>query len=146
MSMGTRVHQMAMYTVFEAPLQMLADSPTKYVREQECTDFIAAVPTVFDRTVPLDSKIGEYVAIAREKDGVWYVGAMTDWTPRELTIDLSFLGDGEFLAEVFSDGINAGRNATDYVHQRVKLTPSGSLTAHLAPGGGWTARITRITD
>ena len=141
MSQGTRVHQMAMYTVFEAPLQMLADSPTKYMREQECTDFIAAVPTVFERTVPLDSRVGEYVAVARLKDGVWYVGAMTDWTPRDLVIDLSFLGEGAFTADVFKDGVNADRNAQDYVHESLRVDSSDKLTVHLAPGGGWTATI-----
>lgn len=90
MSQGTRVHQMAMYTLFEAPLQMLADSPSKYMKEQECTDFIAKVPTVFDETVALDGEVGEYLTLARRKGDVWYIASMTDWTPRDCTIDLSF--------------------------------------------------------
>ena len=89
MSQGTRVHQMAMYTVFEAPLQMLADSPSKYMKEQECTDFIAKVPTTFDETIALDGKIAEYITIARRKGNTWFVGSMTNWTPRSCTIDLS---------------------------------------------------------
>ena len=99
MSQGTRVHQMAMYTTFEAPLQMMADSPTKYMQNQECTDFIAQIPTTFDETVALDGQLGEYLVIARKKGDVWYVAAMTDWTPRDLTIDLSFLGEGQFFAD-----------------------------------------------
>jgi alpha-glucosidase len=109
MSQGTRVHQMAMYTLFEAPLQMLADSPSKYMKEQECTDFIAKVPTVFDETVALDGEVGEYLTLARRKGDVWYIASMTDWTPRDCTIDLSFLGEGSYEAEIFSDGINADR-------------------------------------
>lgn len=143
MSMGTRVHQMAMYSVFDAPYQMLADSPSKYEREQECTDFIGKVPTVFDKTVGLDGKVGEYVVVARCKDGVWYVGAMTDWTERDLTIDLSFLGQGSFSADIFSDGINAASCPEDYVHSSRKVTASDKITVHLAPGGGWTARISK---
>ena len=112
MSQGTRVHQMAMYTVFEAPLQMLADSPSKYIKEQECTDFIAKVPTTFDETIALDGKIAEYITIARRKGNTWFVGSMTNWTPRSCTIDLSFLGEGNYEAEIFADGVNADREAT----------------------------------
>ena len=116
MSQGTRVHQMAMYTTFEAPLQMMADSPTKYMQNQECTDFIAQIPTTFDETVALDGQLGEYLVIARKKGDVWYVAAMTDWTPRDLTIDLSFLGEGQFFADSFADGVNALKDGTDYKH------------------------------
>lgn len=143
MSMGTRVHQMAMYTVFEAPLQMLADSPSRYMKEQECTDFIAQVPTTFDETVVLAGEIGEYIALARRKGDTWYVAAMTNWTARSLDIDLSFLGEGNFKAEIFSDGVNADREATDYKKQTRTVTSADRLEAAMMPGGGWTARITR---
>ena len=143
MSMGTRVHQMAMYTVFEAPLQMLADSPSHYQKEQECTDFIAKVPTTFDETVVLAGEVGEYIALARRKGDTWYVAAMTNWTPRSLDIDLSFLGEGTFKAEIFSDGVNADRDATDYKRDTRTVTPTDKLNADMMPGGGWTARISR---
>jgi alpha-glucosidase len=144
MSMGTRVHQMAMYTVYEAPLQMLSDSPTAYMREQECTDFIAAVPTTFDETVVLDGKVAEYILMARRKDNVWFVGAMTNWTPRDLTIDFSFLPSGTYQAEVFRDGINADQEATDYKKEIIRVSPSDKRQIRMYPGGGWTARITPI--
>ncbi|MEO8413018.1 MAG: glycoside hydrolase family 97 protein [Ginsengibacter sp.] len=142
MSQGTRCHQMAMYVVFEAPLQMLSDNPTAYMKEQECTDFIAKVPTTFDKTVPLAGDVGEYVAIARKKNNTWYVGAMTNWTERDLNIDFSFLGNGIFEAEIFTDGINADRDATDYKKEIVTITSANKMKIHLAPGGGWAARIT----
>lgn len=141
MSQGTRVHQMAMYVVFEVPLQMLADNPTIYMREQECTDFITKVPTTFDETVPLDGKVAEYVALARRKGETWFVGAMTDWTPRELTIDFSFLDNGNYRAEVFRDGINSDRDATDYKKEIVTVKKGDKLTVRLMNGGGWTARL-----
>jgi len=141
MSQGTRVHQMAMYTTFEAPLQMLADSPTQYMRNQECTDFIAQIPTVFDETVALDGRLGEYTVIARRKGGVWYVAAMTDWTPRRLTIDLSFLNAGRHEADIFADGVNALKDATDYKHTRQTVTAADKLEVQLSSGGGWTAII-----
>ena len=141
MSQGTRVHQMAMYTTFEAPLQMMADSPTKYMQNQECTDFIAQVPTTFDETVALDGRMGEYTVIARRKGTTWFVAAMTDWTPRDLTINLSFLGEGRHHADIFADGVNALKDATDYKHTQQTVIPSDRLNIHLSSGGGWTAII-----
>jgi alpha-glucosidase len=141
MSQGTRCHQMAMYTVFEAPLGMLSDNPTVYKKEQECTSFIAKVPTVFDETVALDGKVGEYVVIARRKNDTWYVGAMTNWNARDITIDFSFLGDGTYEAEIFKDGINADRDATDYKREVLTFTKNSKETVSLFNGGGWTAKI-----
>jgi alpha-glucosidase len=141
MSQGTRVHQLAMYIVFEVPLQMLSDNPTIYMEEHECTNFITKVPTTFDETVPLDGKVAEYVAIARRKGDTWFVGAMTNWTPRELTIEFSFLGDGNYRAEVFKDGINADRDATDYKKEVVNIKKGDKLTVKLMDGGGWAARM-----
>ena len=141
MSQGTRVHQMAMYTTFEAPLQMMADSPTKYMQNQECTDFIAQIPTTFDETVALDGQLGEYTVIARRKGSVWYVAAMTDWTARDLTISLDFIGEGQHTADIFADGVNAHKEATDYKHTQQTVTSKNRLTVHLSSGGGWTAII-----
>lgn len=143
MSQGTRCHQMAMYTIFEAPLQMLADSPTRYAKEQECTDFIAQIPTTFDETVPIAGEIGEYVAIARRKDSIWYVAAMTNWTPRQITLPLTFLREGTYTADIFADGPNAiaGKEAMDYSHTSRKVKRAESLKIAMAPGGGWTAII-----
>ena len=141
MSQGTRCHQLAMYVVFEAPLQMLADNPTAYMKEQESTDFIATIPTTFDETVALSGKVGEHVAIARKKGDTWYVGAMSNWNERDIVLDLSFLGAGNYEAVIFKDGVNADRDATDYKRELVKLSATQKLTIHLAPGGGWAARI-----
>ena len=141
MSQGTRVHQMAMYTTFEAPLQMMADSPTKYMQNQECADFIAQIPTTFDETVALDGQLGEYTVIARRKGSVWYVAAMTDWTARDLTISIDFIGEGQHTADIFADGVNAHKEATDYKHTQQTVTSKDRLTVHLSSGGGWTAII-----
>ena len=151
MSQGTRVHQMAMYTIFDAPLQMLADSPTKYMQNQECTDFIAQIPTVYDQVVPLDGKLGEYVVVAKRKGVRWYIAAMNNWQARDLTVDLSLLikmnetnNKLEKLngwANIFADGINADREATDYKHTQRQINSDDKLQIHLAPGGGWTAIV-----
>jgi alpha-glucosidase len=140
-SQGTRCHQLAMYIVYEAPLQMLSDNPTVYMREQECTDFITQVPTTFNETRALDGKVGEYAAIARRKGDTWYVAAMSNWNARDITLDLSFLRSNNYEAEIFKDGINADRDATDYKKEIIKLTPGQKLNVHLSSGGGWAARV-----
>jgi alpha-glucosidase len=141
MSKGTRCMQLAEYVVFEAPLQMLADNPTTYMRERECLDFITSVPTTFGETVPLDGKVGEWLALARADGYDWFVGALTNWTPRDFTIDLSFLAPGNYLAEIFRDGVNADRDATDYKKDTLTVKAGDKLPVHLAPGGGWAARF-----
>jgi alpha-glucosidase len=130
-----------MYVIFEAPLQMLADNPTTYKKEQESTDFIAKIPTVFDETVALDGRVGEYAAIARRKGDTWFVGAMGDWNGRILDMDFSFLGDGNYEAEIFQDGVNADRDATDYQRQIISVNKNIKTKIVLQPGGGWAARI-----
>jgi alpha-glucosidase len=71
------------------------------------------------------------------------VGSMSNWTPRETTIDLSFLGDGNYKAVIFQDGINADRDATDYVRKEVNVTSKDKIAVQLAPGGGWAARFVK---
>ena len=144
MSMGTRVHQMAMYTIYEAPLQMLADSPTHYQQNQECTDFIAQIPTTFDETVPLLGEMGEYVAIARRKGSTWYVAAMNNWSSRTLTIKLSSFLNTKMKMDSFGDGINADREATDYKRIVREVSPNEEITVTLAPAGGWTAIFNQL--
>ncbi len=142
MSLGTRCQQLAMYVLYDAPLQMLADNPVAYEREPECLEFISSVPTTWDTTVVLAAKVADFVAEARKHGGTWFLGAMTDWTPRDLTLDLSFLPEGNYSIEIFQDGINADRNGTDYKKITRMVTRNDRLTIHLAPGGGWAARIT----
>ncbi len=141
MAMGTRCHQLAMYVVFESPLQMLSDSPTNYLREPEAMEFLAPVPSVWDETRVLDARLGEYVLVARRNGRDWYVGAMTDWTARDLEVDFSFLPDGNFTVDAYQDGVNADRLASDYKKTSSQASRVTKLKIHLAPGGGWAARI-----
>ena len=145
MSQGTRCHQLAEYVIFDSPLNMLCDSPSNYLQEPECTQYIAEIPTVWDETVALDGKIAEYVVTARRKGDTWYVGALTNWTPRDLDIDLGFLPEGSWKVEIYQDGVNADRAARDYkrVDTRVEAGSGKICRVHLAPGGGWTAKFTR---
>jgi len=141
MSQGTRAHQLAMYVVFESPLQMLSDTPTAYERNPECLDFISHVPTTWDETVVLDAEVAEYVVAARRKGSEWYIGAMTDWSDRQLRVDMSFLGQGKYEALIIADGTNAERIAIDHTHKTLDVDAQTELGIKLAPGGGWAARI-----
>lgn len=143
MSQGTRCRQLAEYVIFEAPLGMLCDSPSNYMDEPECTEFIASVPTVWDETVALDGKVAKYVAIARRSGDTWYVGAMNGWDAMNLMLDLSFLGEGSYTMEVFCDGVNADKTACDYRKETIVITEPKTPLFHLAPGGGWVAKIVR---
>ena len=143
MSQGTRCHQLDMYVVFESPLQMLADSPTNYLKESECMQFLAKVPTVWDKTVVLDAKVAEYIIIARKNNDDWYIGAMTNWESRELSIKLTFLDSGNYTMTIFKDGINADRNAQDYKRVAKQVNRTDKMIIHLASGGGWAAIISK---
>lgn len=141
MALGTRCQQLAMYVIYEAPLQMLSDSPSNYLREPEAMEFLAAVPTVWDETKVLDARMSQYVLLVRRNRSDWYVGAMTDWTPRDLEVDFSFLPEGSYTLDAYEDGVNADRNASDYTKSTREITRSTKLKIHLAPGGGFAARV-----
>ncbi len=141
MSHGTRCHQLGMYVVYYSPMQMLCDAPTAYLPYPDILSFLTEVPVTWDETVVLDGKIGEYVVVARQKGKDWYIGALTDWTEREVEVDLSFLEDKNYQARIFADGINANRHAEDYrVTDRI-LTRTDRLALTLKSGGGAAVQI-----
>lgn len=141
MSQGTRCRQLAEYVIFESPLNMLCDNPSAYMTEKECTEFIAEIPTVWDETVALNGEIAKYITIARRKGNVWYLGSMTNWDARKLDLDLSFLGEGDFRAEIFRDGVNAHRAASDYRKYTIDIPTDRKMQISMAPGGGFVMKI-----
>lgn len=141
MSQGTRCRQLAQYIIFDSPLNMLCDAPTNYLKEEECTKFIAAIPTVWEETKALCGEVGKYLAMVRQKNDVWYVGALTNWDSRDMELDLSFLGEGEYKAEIFEDGINADRVGKDYKRKVIPVPVDRRLKIHMASGGGYVMRI-----
>ena len=136
MSLGTRCHQLAMYVVYESPLQMLADSPSNYRQEPDAMSFLGPVPSVWDETRVLDGKLGDYVVVARRRGDRWYVGAMTNWTSRDIEIDTGFLAEGVWTLTAFVDGPQAATDATDYQRLSVAAHRNIAIKATLAPGGG----------
>ena len=138
MSQGTRCHQLALYIVLESPLNMLCDSPTNYEKEPDYTRFVAGIPTVWDETRVLQGEVGECIVTARRKGDTWYIGGITNWTARDIDLDISSLGVTNPTIEVFSDGANAHRRGSDYNYGVVTFQRS---KVHLAPGGGFVMKI-----
>ena len=140
---GTRAHQAAMYVVYFAPLQMLCDSASEYLKSPEILKFMAETPTTWDETRVLEGKIGKYVVIARRSGEDWYIGGMCDWDGKEVDIDLSkiLLPDTEYKAEIISDGANAGRVGTDFKYCVKSLTSADKLKLKMAPGGGFAVKL-----
>jgi len=141
MSMGTRCHQLAMYVVYESPLQMLCDNPSNYKKEPQAMKFLSQVPVVWDATIVLSGEIADHILVARQKENKWYIGGMTNWDSKELELDLSFLGSGVYVMEIWKDGKNAHRYASDFAKEMKKVKSSDKMKIKLAPGGGWVAVI-----
>ena len=140
-SQGTRCHQLGMYVVFDSPFNMLCDAPKYYEQEKECTEFIAGVPTVWDETLAIDGKVGEYIVIARRSGEDWFIGGITGQNACDVNIDLSFLGEGKWKMTLFTDGINSERHAEDY--KKVENEVNGSLTVHMSKGGGFALKLSK---
>ena len=136
-SQGTRARQVAEYIVFDSPFVMLCDNPSAYMKEQETTDFITALPTVWDETRILQGEIGKFIVTARRSGTKWYIGGLTSWDARDITLDLSTLARGVHAIKLYRDGVNATRNATDYKLETLEIPMHKPFSVHLAPGGGF---------
>lgn len=144
MSQGTRCRQLALYVVFNSPLNMLCDSPSEYMREPESLEFIASIPTVWDETVPISGRVGEHVVLARRSGDDWYIGGITDWNSRELEIGLSFLPGRQYEMTLFRDGANAHRKGSDYRKETREVTSGETISLHLSPGGGFAMHLKKV--
>ena len=143
-SVGTRCHQMAMMAAYEAPLQMLSDSPTKYEKNMESFSFMAKVPTTWANTVALGGCPDCYFAVAREtKDGAWYAAALGNASEHDVAIDTSFLGAGAWKAEIFRDADDSNTKPTSFIHETKSVKAGDKLTFHLAQGGGFIVKFTK---
>ncbi len=141
LTMGTRCHQMAMYIIHDSPFTMLADNPTIYEREQECTRFIASLPTVFDEMKVVSGKMGEHIVIARRKGNDWYVAGQTNWDARDISFKLDFIDNlADYSVEYVIDGANADKVATDYTLYN-ETTAKREWNIHMASGGGFAMKL-----
>lgn len=140
---GTRMHQMAMFIVYESPLQLFSGNISDAFREPELMELVGKIPTTWDETLILEASLGQYIVEARRLGNDWYIAAMNDWSPAEFLVDLNFLPEGVFQAEIARDGINAAKNPHDYKMEYLTVSRNDRLAIRLAPGGGYIARITR---
>lgn len=146
MSQGTRVHQLAMFLAYDSPMQIFSGNPSDAYPEVDFTTFLASLPTSWDDTKVIEAKIGDYLVMARQKDSDWYITAMTDWTPREFQVDLSFLAAGKFRAFTCEDGPNAPKNAGDYKMGYQLVDSSSKLSIKMAAGGGYVVKLIKLND
>ncbi|TDF35121.1 glycoside hydrolase family 97 protein [Alteromonadaceae bacterium M269] len=140
-SLGTRAHQLAIYVTYLSPLQMLADTPSKYRREPESMAFLSDVPTTWDETVVLHAEVGEALSVARRSGNKWYVSAMTNWSPRELKLPMDFLGKGRYRLKYWEDGVNVAENASSFKQGQAIVSDGADIRINLASGGGYVAVI-----
>ena len=142
MGQGTRAHAMALFVILNSPMTMLPDSPSDYYREQECTDFLAKIPVEWDETRLLKGRIGKYTILSRRAGDEYFVGAITDWSPRKFNLDTDFLDPGKWKVDIISDGINADTRAEDYLRSTIHINKGDPIELDLVSGGGWVARFT----
>jgi alpha-glucosidase len=140
MIMGTRAQQLALYVVFQTPFQMVSDSPQAYAHQPEF-QFIHDVPTQWDSMHVLNGEPGEFVTIARSHGKEWYLGSITNWTPRELHVPLDFLDAGRYIAQVYQDGADAGTHPKHVMINSMVVHKGERLTLRLASGGGCAIRF-----
>ncbi|RYU95247.1 glycoside hydrolase family 97 protein [Emticicia agri] len=143
MSMTTRTQQLAMFVIYESPIQFFAGNPSQGLMEPNFMEFLGGIPTVWDDTKVLDAKLGDYIVTARKKDKTWYIAAMTDATACDLTVPLDFLEAGTYTATVCKDGVNADKYPADYNLSTAVLTKKDILKIHLAPGGGYVIKLVK---
>lgn len=143
MSQGTRAHQVATYVVFDAPFVMFTDTPSNYLAEDETTRFMATIPATFDHTEVVCGKVGDYIVTARRSGEKWFLGGLTSWEGRTIDIPLDFLGEGEWKAELFLDGVNADLTGTDYRTEKRTIKGGDTLSVEMKSGGGFAAIVSR---
>jgi alpha-glucosidase len=141
MSQGTRCHQLAMFVVYDSPIQIFSGNPSHAMMEPAFMQLLGDIPTTWDETKILEAKVSDYIITARKKDLDWYVGGMTDWTEREFNLSLDFLDDGAYQATICKDGINADSYPSDYSLNEFLIDNKSSLKIKMAPGGGFVLRL-----
>jgi alpha-glucosidase len=143
MSQGTRCHQLAMFVVYDSPMQIFSGNPAQGYMEPQFMELLGGLPTTWDETKILEAKVSDYIITARKKGEEWYIAGMTDWTPREFQLQLDFLSNGTYKAELCTDGANAGTYPSDYLVQAFDLEKTKSLTIKMAPGGGFLLKLVK---
>ena len=144
MSIGTRCHQLAMFLVYDSPLQIFSGNPSQGMKEPEFMELLGSIPTTWDETRILQGKIGQYILTARRKGNDWYAGALNNSNARDIKLAFDFLDSGNYKATVCKDGVNAHNYGADYDLSETTVQRNDIINIHLAPGGGLLIRFTKI--
>ena len=143
MTQGTRCHQLAMFVVYDSPMEIFGGNPSQAWLEPKFTELMAAIPTTWDKTNVIDGKVGEYIVTARQKNNEWFVGGMSNWSARDIDVKFDFLEPGNYTATICKDGVNADRYAGDYILSDTIIHKDDTMKIHLAPGGGFVIKLTK---
>lgn len=143
MSYGTRCHQLAMFVVYDSPIQIFSGNPSQGYFEPSFMELLGSIPTGWDETIVLDAKIGEYIVTARKKNNDWYIAGMNNWNAREQIINLDFLNGSNYNATICIDGINAEKFAADYSISQSTLNKNDKISIKSAPGGGFLLKLSK---
>jgi alpha-glucosidase len=143
MTQGTRCHQLAMFVVYDNPMQIFGGNPSQAWLEPAFTELMGSLPTTWDETNIIDGKAGEYIVTGRQKGADWYIGAMTDWSARDINLKFDFIAEGNYKATICKDGVNADRYAADYILADTMVKKNDTMHFHLAPGGGFFVRLVK---
>jgi alpha-glucosidase len=143
MVMGTRCQHLALYVIDFDPFQMVSDAPQAYAG-QPSFQFILDVPAAWDETRVLAGTPSEDVTIARRSGNDWYVGSITNWSPRDVSLPLNFLGAGKYTAEIYRDAPDADENPQHATIEKKTVQRTDTLALHLAAGGGAAIRLTPL--
>jgi alpha-glucosidase len=133
----TRGQALAMYVVYDSPLQMVSDSPDAY-ENAAGFDFIKAVPTMWEETRFIEGEIAQYIVVARRKGSEWYVGAINNEQARTVELPLNFLSSGNYRLQTWQDG-STPTSLTEA--KREKVTSADKVSLKLAASGGAAVRI-----
>jgi alpha-glucosidase len=141
-TIGTRVHHMAYYIIFESGLQMISDSPRQFDQNPDCATFIFSTPVTWDETHALAAEAGQYAVVARRHGDKWWIGGIANNAEkmREFELSLDFLQQGRtYRLTAFEDGLNADRQAMDYDINVRDVRHGEKLHVKLARNGGFAA-------
>ena len=144
MSYGTRCHQLAMFVVYDSPIQIFSGNPSQGYLEPSFMELLGSIPTGWDETIILDAKIGEYIVTARKKNNDWYIAGMNNWNAREQIINLDFLDSSNYNATICIDGINAEKFAADYSIKQSNVNKTNNISIKSAQGGGFLLKLSKI--
>ena len=139
---------LALYLTMYSPLQMAADLPEHYEREDlaPAFQFIKDVAVDWDDSRYLEAEPADYITVARKAKGTanWFIGGKCDEQGHKSVIRLDFLDKGrKYDCTIYADAKDAhyetNPKAYTVTHRTVKQGDVLKLTE--APGGGFAVSL-----